>query len=242
MLFFISLLKVQSQGFDWQYSARLPFEVPQHFIGFDCSSGYKSISSDFKICDQNIPCDTFNIGSAMVLSAGIKFEVWTSSDFSYFANLTLDYSKNSFKNENLFYYIPDIGSKVLEYEYIRTEYVPEIEIGVKYRMRFLLPHLFTSVSVRAGYIVNASEELILRKISEADWLDDEIHFTGFESLKLSQFLFEPHFKLGYDLNLGLGKYASVYIDLGLPLQNRLTEKSWHSTTVSAGVSIFPFGF
>jgi len=231
-----------SQGFDWQYSARLPFEVPSFFIGLNGSGSYGFMNGDFNICDNGIPCDTFTIGNAIGLSAGIKLEYWQSADIAYFSTIAFHYNQNSFKNENLYYYFPDAGTKTLEYEYLRTEYIPEVEIGVKFRLRFLLPHLFSALSIKAGYVANTSEELVLRKISEADWLADEIHFTGFEPLGLSKFVYSVNLKVGYDVNLGLGKFASIYLDLGLPLQNRYSFGTWEKTSLLAGVSIFPFGF
>jgi hypothetical protein len=242
IIFFSSLAEVFSQGFDWQYSARLPFDVPTFFTGIDFNSSYNIISSDFNICDKGIPCDTFMNGKSVNISAGIKFEYWSSADLSYFTGANLTYSKNSFLNENMYYYFPEVGNKILEYEYLRAEYIPEIEIGVKYRMRFLLPHIFSSLSLKAGFVASSKEELILRKISEADWLADEIHFTGFESLKLSGIMFEPHLKLGYDVNLGLGSYSSIYVDIGLPIQNRYSKGEWYSTKISLGISIFPLGY
>jgi hypothetical protein len=242
VILIICLGKAQSQGFDWQYSARLPFEVPNFFIGLDVTGGYKFNNSNFKICDNNIPCDTFKLGNGIDLSAGIKLEYWASSDIAYFTNVNLVYSQHSYKNENLYYYFSEVGTKTLEYEYLRTEYIPEIEIGAKYRMRFLLPHLFGAFSIKTGVVASTTEELILRKISKADWLANEIHFTGFAPLDLSAFIVEPHLKLGYDANLGLGSFASLYIDIGFPLQNRYSEGSWHSTNISAGISVFPIGF
>ena len=241
LIFFICSGKILSQGFDWQYSARLPFEVPNFFIGLDGSASMNINSTDFNICDNNIPCDTFNTGSGIGFSGGIKFEYWANFDVSYFTNISISYKTESFKNENLFYYLPEIGNKILEYEYIRKEYIPELEFGIKYRMRFLLPHLFSALSFNTGFIVSTEEELILRKVSTADWLAEEIHFKNFQALDLSSVIFTPHIKIGYDFNTGLGSFSSFYFDIGIPFQNRYSAGKWQTTTFSAGVSIFPFG-
>jgi len=242
LCFIIAWSNLNSQGFDWQYSSRLPFEPPNSFIGLDALGSYHIINGDFRICDNNIPCDTFSLGGGMAVSAGIKLEYWYSADIAFFSKLGLQYSKVNFINENLFYYMPEIGTKKLEYEYIRNELIPELEFGVKYRLRSVLPHLFTMFSIKTGYVVSSNEELTLRKISEADWLADEIHFAGFEPLQLNQLTVYPVLKLGYDVNLGLGSYASLYLEFGFPLQNRYSTGKWQSSSITAGVSVFPFGF
>jgi hypothetical protein len=242
-LFFLLNQFSYSQGFDWQYSPRLPFETPNLFIGVDLFSTYNMNSSDFVICEKDIVCDTFNKGAGIGYSAGLKLESWTSAVFSYFVCANYLYIPGKFIKENNFVYNPDVGDKVLEYEYFYSQYSIGAEIGCKYRMNFILPHLFSGISIRGLYQINAKDEFILRKVSEADWINQEIYFTDFDGPEFSEFILMPELKLGYDLNMGLGSYSSLYLAAGVPLYSYISKSdgSLRRWAFSAGISYFPFG-
>ena len=147
-IFFLFLLiqsPAFSQGFDWQYSARLPFKTPDLFFGIDGGVDYVLHTTDFNICEEDIVCDTFDIGYGIGYHGGLKAEFWSSAQLAVFGTIGVSYLPGSFKNQNTYKYPPDVGDVILEYEYNSKQVNILGEIGVKYRLNFLLPHLFAAL-------------------------------------------------------------------------------------------------
>jgi len=229
----------KAQGFDWQYSSRLPFETPKIFFGVDGGLDYNLHQGDFNFIEQYFKCCSFTDGNGIGYKIGLKIEYWASAEFAIFGSAGFNYIMGQFIEQYGPYPDGNGGTQLTEFEFNSKSNYINFEAGIKYRL--FLSHFFVATTFSAAFMIDNTNEHLERTISKASLTWDERIITDGRVPDLKSFVFQPEFKLGYDLNMGLGAYSSVYIGVAFPIQNQLSEGDWRKWTLSAGVSVYPFG-
>jgi hypothetical protein len=222
IILFFSFVEVKSQGFDWQYSARLPFETPVFFIGLTVGADYTYSFASLPLLEKGYrPCCDFKSGAGYSGAAGLNFEYWMR-DYSIFAKLMFGYFKSDFNENGIPYPMRYNGSFQSKYNY--TTYIRQfvIEPGVRYR---LFDSFFSlNGSLRGAIIISDSYN---QSDSKVQHYDSKIP-------DLNKVYLQINLGFGYDFSTGLGKYSTINIYTGLPITGLSQKGSWYPMSIGLG--------
>lgn len=231
--------KLSGQGFDWQYSPRLPFETPTFFVGLNGNLAYylHNGSIDFR---EIYKCCTFTYGAGFGSIFGINAEYWQTATIALSGSLSYMTVTGDFEADGealpvypsgLFYYKNEFNTKL---SYIT------VEMDAKYRL--FLTHFFAGVGIRFGFLVSNKSEFYEKIVSppEARFNDGSQRRTIANGVisDIQPIFFTPKLNLGYDLNLGLGTYSSIALSAGLPIINISKDSEWLSWIFQLNIKIF----
>ncbi len=238
LLLILNYALAQAQGFDWQYSSRLPFKVPTTFVGVFGEGNYLLHRGAFNFNESYIKCCSFQNGDGVGFSAGTEVENWFAPKLAAFAKFGYEFSPANFIVESEPIPVADGKDLVTEYEYSSKASYLFVEIGAKYKVGST--HLNIAVSAKAAYLFSSENQYFERVLSREDWYWNEREIYG-ETPDLSRFVFTPSLYLGYDLNLGTGAYAVPKVGLRFPVSETIQSQNWKKWNAFVGISVFPFG-
>lgn len=238
-LFFLPAF-LGAQGFDWQYSARLPQESPVFFFGICGDFGVNNHYGNFDFLERATVCGSFDGGSGIAYSAGLCAEYWYRGDLALTGKIEYINSDASFKQKKTYdrRFLPPL---VTEFELASKISYLTVSAGGKYRL--FDSHLHIGAAIGMGIKLGESFEFTERIKSppEASFDPDlRIQERTFETGSIgpvSNFLLYPKIILGYDLNLGRGTYATPAFTLGWQANSITSEGEWRRLSLSLGVSI-----
>ena len=227
-----------AQGFDWQYSARMPFKTPKVFIGLTGSADYSISTGYINFIQKYFSCCFFENGTGIGYSGGAHAEWWLTASTALFGDLKYMQSNNSFKKQSERYPIVDSSYLQTEFEFLSNASYLTGEIGAKYRI--LSTHLHIDIGTAFALLVSNKYTHFDRAISQRSFNDGSrektIIETDMNTSKLSPIVFYPDIRLGYDFSVGLGKYAGLYIAAGLPVMNTAKSADWKELKLSLGLT------
>lgn len=241
-LIIITALKSYAQGFDWQISARLPFEIPRLFGGVVVNSSKISYKGSLNLTESFIECTKFESGIGSAFSFGFMMEYWQKANYALFFELKFLNAKGEMQAladsfPVLIKQIPRIvkvqNDVNFYYSYILAEF------GVKYRL--FETNLFAGLSFNFDLKTSSKYDLFEQVLSPPEY-----HFKDFSQRRklfngkisdLSVFAVSPKFSLGYNAVLGIGIYATPQISFEFPLYNYSSQDRLRITTLSIGISI-----
>lgn len=243
-----SISYVYSQGFDWQYSSRLPFNYPYIFAGLTGGAGYSLHNTALDLSEGNGDCCKFTNGSGLNYAIGLTGEYWIRGHWTVNLNLSYYSNKGLFTapGENLPFTVFDtqgniIGHDTASFENemnISLNYL-NIQAGTKYRL--FNTYFFVGAAIEAGLLIN-------QKVTQTESVVSPSYFRyndgsqkrelGIHQISdISNFIIVPKLTLGYDISLGLGIYTTPFFTVGFPLQNIAKNGNWTSWDFRFGISI-----
>ncbi|MDQ1266692.1 MAG: hypothetical protein QG635_1844 [Bacteroidota bacterium] len=230
-----------SQGFDWQYSARLPFEIPKYFIGVTADFDYYESVGNFNFAENEISCCRFRDGKGYGWSAGLAGERWLTGSLATFGNIKFEYIPSNFKIQVS---LPrnDTTTYISEYEYQASHSFIDIILGLKYRI--MQTHFHVGAAVKMQFLLIQDNQHLERIISPPEEYfptnppSQERQISKGQIPEIRQFIFTPSVQLGYDLNLGLGTYSTPYFSVEFPVMDAISEGNWRRWAFSAGLRIY----
>jgi len=237
-----------SQGFDWQYSSRLPFNYPYLFAGLTGSVDMLQHNASLDLSEDNGDCCNFSSGTGIGTRIGLNSEYWLDGLWSANGNLTYLTQRGNFSADgySLPFSVFDGQGRVIGHDTVSfvndmssvINYVT-IEFGAKRRL--FGSHLFAGASIEAGYQISNTVSQTERVVSPSYYKYNDgsqsRSLGAYEMSELSKFLFIPKLIVGYDLPIGLGLYTSPCVKIGLPLQNTAQTGNWNTWSFSFGISI-----
>lgn len=232
ILLFIPVISF-SQGFNWQYDPRMPFDYPDLFVNIDINYGRSFHNSDFSFLEKRVVCTDITGGSGNEFSLGFGAEYWHSQKITFTGSLNYMYLSGTFTS-------PEVYPRK-EYD-LETEYIfdaglhyAELEAGVKHRL--LGTKFFAGGTL--GFNIFLSEDNSFREEKIAP-VHDPFRDRNIEDASignLTTVVLIPSLYLGYDLNLGKSKYGSVYLKASTAINSMISSESWRATGVSVGVKV-----
>jgi len=236
-----------SQGFDWQYSSRLPFNYPYLFAGLTGSIDLLQHSSSLDLSEGRGECCNFSSGNGIGSSIGLNVEYWIDGLWSVNTKLSYLTQRGSFSAEG--YSMPfsvfDVNGRVIGHD--TASFINEmnstfnyftIDIGAKNRL--FGTHFHLGASIELGYqlsnIITQTERVINPSYFRYNDGSSSRNLGAFEMSETSKFILVPKLSVGYDIPLGLGVYASPNFRVGFPIQNIAEKGSWSIWNFSFGLS------
>jgi hypothetical protein len=240
--FFTFSVPIFSQGFDWQWSARLPFETPRLYYGGNFQYGLSTVYGEISFLEDKIQCQNFQNGNGNLLSFGLNAEYWEERNrFAYRATLQFDVNQFVSKSKD---FVPIDSTIIAEYETALTQNFQKINVGIGGKYRIANTHFNIGADLFFSFLINNSftvtEEILgppeVPPFStnppsyKRDVLDGKIN-----SLNKVQII--PTVSIGYDLQLGLGTYIEPNISLQIPLFSVFSGATVTNSLVSFGLKI-----
>lgn len=231
-----------AQGFDWQYSVRVPTSSPTRFLGaaFSAGAALHQGSLPYLETDIAVPCCTYERGTGLPLALGLLFEQWTSSNIAVYGSagyrvMTATMSAQPSESE------PFADGRVLvtQYTYDARMHYADITAGMRYRLGN--SHASVGAALRMNVIMGTSATHRHDVLSPSDYSfttnppsrSIEIPVVGVPDP--TAVLLTPILTFGYDISLANGLYLSPLVHIGLPLMNTAEGVSWK--TSDAGLTI-----
>ncbi len=240
--FFVPIL-ASSQGFDWQYSPRLPFRIPKLFVGVAGTSSIVTYSGNLNLYESFINCSKFQSGKGFAYSFGLQGEYWYTHSIAF--NIGLDYQKfngnlvtpgDSFpiliQNKRLIAKVENTLS--MDYSYLN--------LVVGFKNRLFNTNLFVGANLGIGIKLSTHYNVSEKVVSPPEY-----HFgDGSQSRQvfdgrlsdLGLFKISPVLNIGYDAILFLGVYASPTISVEFPVFNYSKDDRLRIMKLTAGVTIY----
>ena len=232
-----SSLTAYSQGMNWQFSSRMPSSSPVFFIGATAEFNYYSHTADFVIYEDIYNASTmpFTNGLGRGFSAGIHGEYWYDAQYAYSCDITYYSIPGKFSSD--VEQLPVVQGGTMDYrvESETTLSYLNIEPGIKYRL--FESNFHVGFNMQFKFFMDSTQ----KQTEKA--LNYENESRGMEDARLPEIrslLIMPKIRAGYDFSIGLGRYATIYTGIGIPLMNITKEQVWRDWTFSAGIA-FNFG-
>ena len=241
----LSRATVLSQGFDWEYSVRLPFHVPTFFVGPTVS--YASIShfNDQKVLEQisqNAPayiCAQFDKGHGSAMSFGAQAQWWVQPRTSVSVGLLWNSLSADFSAD-----APAVvltGGKILKTQYTLSTSIQYLRVEVRAKQRLLGmisgqfalgTDLKISDATEQHEVVLEPSGYVFPGTSTQDKLLSNKDLSGSRALVVL-----PGVGLSYDVDLGFGRYAEPYCSIEFPLMSYSAGATWSSLNYKVGISV-----
>lgn len=215
ILFLFLAVELHSQGFDWQYSARLPFDTPVFFMGITAGADFSYSFSYLPLLEKGYrPCCDFDRGIGYSGSIGLNFERWFT-DYSIFSKLMFGYFRTDFDENGIPYPMRYNGTLISEYNY--TTYIRQliIEPGIRYRL--FNTNFCLSGSVRTAVVISDSYVIS----------DSKVRHYDAKIPDLNRLYLQLNLGVGYDFSTGLGKYSTIGVQAGIPVTGLTGKESWY---------------
>lgn len=234
-------LDAHAQGFDWQYSARLPSEYPKFFVGLTVSGGVLTqsgsiVSKEARPAavgsqDPCFTCALFEEGDGSSFAIGVKSEYWITGLFSVSAAVRYDYFNGELTDQSDPLPMPNAGRiDMVTLDYILASEQSYIMLDLGARHRIPGNRFFVGVGVQSGYRFTGDESQIAKvasplNFSFGDNIGQEITHEG-EISDVRDFFLAGKVSAGLDLPMALGLYASPSIFFSFPFTSVAEEGEW----------------
>ena len=240
---------VFAQGFNWQYSARLPFTYPYLFAGLNGNVNLLYHDTNLNLSEGKGDCCNYKIGRGIGSNFGLDVEYWLNWDLA--VNLKLGYSINEGNfvadGAQLPFSVFDsehrvIGHDTAYFENKMTSRLNYLTFRAGGKLRLFGSHFHVGVSVGVSYLLTSRLIQTERVLMPDYWIysdgSRERLIADYVLSDISKLYLSPGISFGYDLPLTLGIYATPSISLGFPLMNTAASGKWQTWYLSFGLSVF----
>ena len=242
MIFLLPVVSL-SQGFDWQYSSRLPSKYPYLFIGGIAETNYLIHYGYIDLTEGYSKCCTFENGNGIGNGFGIASEYWKGI-WAIYGTLTFSSFPGNFTADGITLKRKLNDGTVYDVKY-QNDFKSSLsyvffELGAKYRI--FQSHMHVGGGLKLGFLTNNKAEHIERIVSPAeerfaDGTQSQILSDGKIS-DLRSYVITPRIRIGYDLTFGTGLYASPTFSIGLPILNIAKNAQWQTWSFTLGISVY----
>ena len=242
LTFILSVSILNAQGFDWQYSVRMPADSPVLFFGLSGEFNHLIHNGSLDLEEANCNCGAYKTGSGEGYTAGIAGEYWTDGLTAFTFSGLYNYSPGKFTVHAEPLYHDNGGVLLTKFEFSSKISYLLLEPGIKYRIPG--SHLHIGAGLQFGFLLTNSsvhKEIIIGDIDEPPFPTNPPSYERIVDGKISELnsvFLQPKIRLGYDLTYGLGMYATPDISVGIPILNLTKSSEWRRWTFSAGVTLY----
>lgn len=239
-LLFLVYLPLNSQGFNWQYSTRLPHSSPKFFLGTTFSFSYLNSNGEFPFVEDRFTCCDFESGNGTGLYFGLSSEYWFKPlrafriSFGYY-QLSSDFSQNK-----EYPVIIDNATAFMEqYKYDYDALMRYISSGIGYKIKFQETQFSLIGTLNFSYLFSESNSSTESRTGPTDRVPTYTRTIPEGKIQsIRNFYVAPEISFGYDLNLGNGMYSTVQIQSEIPLLSMTDNSNWRKWQFSLGISVF----
>lgn len=236
---FASYAQLSSQGFDWQYSPRLPFDTPVFFVGVNGNLNYFLHYGSLDLT-ESYKCCTFTKGTGVGSIFGINAEYWQTGTIAISGSFSYMTVPGFFEADGE--PLPVYPSGIYYYKNEFNSTLSYLTLDTDAKWRLFLSHFFVGTGIRIGFLVSNKSEFYEKIVSppEGRFNDGSQRRTIANGVisDIHSLFVTPKVSLGYDLNLGLSTYSSISFIAGLPIINISKDSEWQSWNFQIAIKIF----
>ncbi len=238
-LFFITTLPLKPQGFDWQYSPRMPAAYPDYYIGINGEVNFLQHEGKIHFFENMVMCESFRSGKGSGVNLGFAAEYWSSGSIAFFGKIAWVDAPGEFKIKSV---LPRVTSDFIS-EYSFSTSLKFVAAGAGTKWRLFGSHFFAAALVNMQFLVSNSNIYKEKILSPNDYFStepptQERTIAEGRISSFQNFQFSPHIRIGYDAQLGKSTYTSLYFSAGIPLTNLIDNEDWKIWSFSLGINIF----
>jgi hypothetical protein len=244
LIFFIvlcSCVNVFGQGFDWQWSPRLPFTNTHTYLGVIGNYGLSSLSGNISFLENRITCESFSDAAGRGWSAGLILEHWLHyNDFAFSAAVRYE---NNILTSDVIDNVP--LSPTLTGKY-KTDLDLDcssiaLSLAVKYRAyKHLVVGAGIDVSMPLNTSFDVSEHILSTDIppfsTNPPSYDRQILNGEIDAFSIAQVT--PNIMIGYDLQFGLGWYFEPHLSVGYDANSLFVNDNVSVFRAKLGLTIY----
>ena len=224
---------IYSQGFDWQYSSRSPYEITDLYIGGVASFAYSYSTGNFPFLEEDVICCTYEDGIGTDFQLGITSEYWHEPEMAFSVSLLYSNVSSNFYTETTVIKKTNPGLPGFDWT---TAYESDIslnyitlDMGVKNR-------IYKKFNLKAGVDLNfniGSSETHINSVvtpSNIPFSDGsfEKELSDGRIKDLSPIVLGVSLGGSYDLDLGIERYGEVSFLTRYTVNSLLSDNSWRS--------------
>jgi hypothetical protein len=233
ILIFMNVYTSNSQGFDWQTSGRMPYTIPNLFIGINTGYTYNNHYGEFNLKEDFVECCQFTTGSGAGYNFGLIGEYWYDGYTAFSAGLDFSTVGGDFTVQSV---LPTKeGDFITEYGFNSTINYLNLEFGAK--RRIYDTHITYGFGLRFSAVISSNSNYTEQAISNNVPFEKRTMNNG-SIQDLNTLLLSPVLLIGYDASLGTGYYASPNISLAYNLNSVIEDEPWRRLSISLGIRIF----
>ena len=242
IVFFIFIfypIQMFAQGFDCQYSPRLPSDSPTIFAGINAESQLFANSGRFQLTEQTVHCCNFSGGWGTGWKIGFAGEMWYRGKYAFQTSLAYVSNSGDFKNRVS---APLSEQELLVTDFIHNSQISYLNLDFGYKQRFADTRFSWGVALTGAVLLESDSKYFERIVSPSNFhfplnppSQERIISEGKIS-DLNSIILAPKFLLAYDFDMGLGKYASFFVSVQLPIMTVTKDDNWRRWHFSTGVN------
>ncbi len=213
-----------TQGFDWQYSARLPFNTPRFFIGLSGTADFTYSIATLPLLENDYRlCCNLGDGTGFSGALGLNFEYWPGN-YSIFLKVMYGYYRSGFSAQGEAYPIRGGGTLISEYT-VNTD-MQRIILEPGARFRLFGSYFRLDCSLRSSIITKFTYDITDSEADIGETYNPRIP-------DYNQIFLQFNLGLSYDFSVGLGKYSSFGIYTALPVLGISRTNEWLPISIGA---------
>lgn len=231
-----------AQGFDWQYSPRLPFAQPREFVGVYASIGRLMNTGSFSFLEDHIPCCDYSSGFGESYRFGFTGEYWQSGVFAMNSGIGLIVNNSNFST---LISVPRSDGKIdyfSSYKYFLDESRTYLSFDFGGRYRISESHFSFGGNLNLQYKIKSTavhKERIESPASEKfiDGSTERIITNGIIG-KYNNILIIPDLSFNYDFSIMRGYYSTICLYAAFPLTSVVQEYNWREWKTGLNIRFY----
>jgi hypothetical protein len=250
LLFCFAALNLSAQGFNWQYSPRLPFDYPFVFAGLSGGADYFIHKGQLDLKEGKGDCCSFRTGTGIGTSFGLAGEFWYTGLIAFSAKLGVTFNNGTFLADGQATPFTEQGTSqrilgrdtvLFQNKLVSNIGYLNLELGAKWRL--MESHFHVGAAVEIGYLISNTFTQTESVVSPSWWVYPALNtqqrtVASWTMTNVSKISFSPRIRFGYDLTFGLGMYATPMVTFGFPLQNIADTGSWQTWYFNIGITLY----
>ena len=245
IIFFLFISSVCSiaQGFDWQWSARVPIENPRNYYGINANYGLDYSIGAISFKENNVPAPDFIDANGNNLGIGINYTYW--EQYNRYAIYGI-FRYNNFKLSSYSIDNVPINNDIIAQYKVSLDYnfhLLTLQGGINYRL--LESHLLIGAGIEIGAIINNSfsaNEEILGPPEVPPFSTNPPSYkreiTAGKFKELNNLFLKPQIRVSYDLELGRGSYVEPNVCFSIPLWSMFSGDKVRHYSILFGINYY----
>lgn len=234
-------ITLQSQGFDWRYSYRLPGLEPRMFVGFGLSGNFFSKSGNLCYCESSTPCAKFTTAESIDPQVQLVGEWWMTGKRSFQFQIAYQPTNSMYLSDIERLPIRDGRTAETQYQFETVDKRLSVALGLK---QLIYDHWWACGGIQIISPFSSSSNLRHLVLSP-----DDYYFGGVNQLKSvvlngdtiarrNRFTTSLQLKFGKDVSVANGMYLAPSISFVVPVGSTISNSDLKESVVSFGVDMY----
>lgn len=240
-------INAYSQGYEWEWSPRLPVQMPIRYVGVEVDVGYALHHADLLYSEVYLPCCRFTKGTGLNVGAMLYAEQWIKPTLAIHATAGLTYQTVGLTagGDTLPRVGPDDVVRLVLTEWRLSIPTTYLTIGGGARMRLFGTHVSVGAQLQGSFLVgNNGATLTEHVVSPSDYYfivqgrqtkDRPADSTTFA--QRTSFVLEPALSVQYDLPMNRGLVLTPLLRVSMPITSLSSVSNWRYYGLTIGVRL-----